>query len=112
MGMISYKGLHTSGITINSITKPKHHAIPSMGNTDSMPVVSQLKLAVQAVGGGPEGAKRTQKNFLRGCPVISQGTSLLQAIGGDNEAAEETQKYFLKGMEKVANSTPGLGHTI
>ena len=43
-----------------------------MGNTDSIPVVSQTKSIVQAISGDTEGAARTQENFLKRCPVVSQ----------------------------------------
>lgn len=45
-----------------------------MGNTDSIPVVSQTKSFVQWVGGNAEGALVTQKNFAykNTFPVISQ----------------------------------------
>src|SRR4051812_31348049 len=77
-----------------------------MGNVDSVPVVSQLKSAVQAIGGDLEGAERTQQNFVKvldRMPVASQIKSAVQAIAGDEEGARRTQETFL-------NSTPVVGH--
>lgn len=54
-----------------------------MGSVDSIPVISQVKSAVQAIAGDTAGAKKTQENFLNGCPVVSQVKSLVQVIGHD-----------------------------
>ena len=71
-----------------------------MGNTDSLPVISQAKSAVQAIAGDSEGALQTQKNFVKGCPVISQGVALGAAIAGHTEYAKETQIYFGKKFDE------------
>ena len=51
-----------------------------MGNTDSIPVVSQVKSLVQVIGGDEEGALKTQENFQRTGPIASQINSLVHHI--------------------------------
>ena len=65
---------------------------------DSIPIVSQLKSAVEAgVFGDCAAAERTQINFSRRCPVVSQARSAVEAgIFGDCEAATLTQIDFLQ----------------
>lgn len=78
---------------------------------DSIPLISQIKSAVQAISGDTEGAKKTQENFLNQAPIISQAKSLGEAIAGDEEAARNTQKQFLNEfIEPVADNTPIVGH--
>ena len=48
-----------------------------MGNTDSIPIVSQIKSLVQVASGDAEAAKQTQENFVRLAPVVSQVNSLV-----------------------------------
>ena len=43
-----------------------------MGNTDSIPVVSQVKSLVQVIAGDQEAAKKTQENFIRTGIIASQ----------------------------------------
>ena len=81
-----------------------------MGNTDSVPVVSQAKSVVQLVCGDTEAAAQTQKNFARGCPGVSQIVSVGQLIAGDTDGALETQKYCVKGLSNVVDSVPLVGH--
>ena len=81
-----------------------------MGNTDSIPVVSQTKSLVQAIAGDEEGARRTQENFSRQCPIVSQARSLVEVSMGDEEAARETQRQFGQGMVDLVDRTPGIGH--
>ena len=52
----------------------------SMGNTDSIPVVSQVKSLVQVIGGDEKGALKTQENFQRTGPIASQINSLVHHI--------------------------------
>ena len=52
-----------------------------MGNTDSIPVISQVKSLVQVASGDELGAKTTQQNFLRTGPIASQVYSAVLAIG-------------------------------
>ena len=51
-----------------------------MGNTDSIPVISQVKSLVQVASGDPYGAKRTQEKFLRTGPIFSQAYSFGLAV--------------------------------
>ena len=81
-----------------------------MGATDSIPVVSQTKSAVQCVWGDEEGARETQENFLNTCPVVSQGKSAYEWWYGDSEAARETQLKFVRGASNFADGIPGVGH--
>ena len=81
-----------------------------MGSTDSMPLVSQTKSAVQYVAGDKKGAEETQKNFLNTCLFISQGKSAYHWYKGDNEAAKETQKNFVQNMSNLADGIPVVGH--
>lgn len=62
---------------------------------DGIPIISQIKSLVQAIGGDMVGARRTQENFLKQMPVVSQVTSAVQAATGDLKGAEDTQKQFL-----------------
>lgn len=85
------------------------HGRPSFW--DSLPVISQIKSAVQAIGGDSEGARRTQENFLNQMPVLSQLKSAVQAASGDNEGARKTQEQFLhEYIEPIADNTPVIGH--
>ena len=52
----------------------------SMGNIDSIPVVSQAKSLVQVIGGDERGALKTQENFQRTGPIASQINSLVHHI--------------------------------
>jgi len=83
-----------------------------MGNTDSVPVISQFKSLVQYASGDAGGALVTQQNFAYNntFPVISQIASAGYAIGGDMERAENLQKKFAKDMERVIDSIPVAGH--
>lgn len=51
-----------------------------MGNTDSIPVVSQVKSLVLVIGGQPEEAKEVQENFVRTGIIASQINSLRYSI--------------------------------
>lgn len=81
-----------------------------MGNTDSVPIISQTKSLVQALCSDNEGAKRTQINFTKSCPLVSQTRSLIEHLAGDDIAALDTQLVFVEGMNKLANSLPIVGH--
>ncbi|CAE8648831.1 unnamed protein product [Polarella glacialis] len=74
-----------------------------MGNAESMPVVSQLKSAVQAAQGDLAGAEETQQRFIRQCPVVSQVTSAVQASMGDLRAAEDTQRQFAANLPDLGD---------
>lgn len=78
---------------------------------DGIPIISQVKSAVQAISGDTEGAKKTQENFVNQAPVISQIKSAVESASGDNEAAKKTQEQFLhEFIEPVADNTPVVGH--
>ncbi|CAG7678979.1 unnamed protein product [Allacma fusca] len=83
-----------------------------MGNTDSVPVVSQMKSLVQYIGGDSAAALSTQQNFAYNntFPVISQIASAGYAIGGDLGRAKNLQEKFAKDMESVIDSIPVAGH--
>jgi len=83
-----------------------------MGNTDSIPVVSQLKSLIQYASGDAAGALKTQESFAYNntFPVISQIASAGYAIGGDTERAKDLQIQFAKDMERVIASIPVAGH--
>lgn len=77
---------------------------------DWIPVVSQVKSAVQAVSGDPEGALKTQENFSKQCPVVSQVRSAVEATRGDLNAARQTQLEFVSLVSNMVNSVPVIGH--
>ncbi|KAL3837645.1 hypothetical protein ACJMK2_022991 [Sinanodonta woodiana] len=77
---------------------------------DAVPLFSQIKSFAQWASGNSEGARETQKNFLKMCPVVSQRTSLVQAIAGDWEGARETQIQFLMFVDGMVDSVPVVGH--
>jgi hypothetical protein len=83
-----------------------------MGNTDSTPFLSQAKSLVQLASGNPEGALRTQENFVADntFPVLSQISSLGLTISGYPEKALDLQKQFASDLEKVVDSIPLAGH--
>ena len=54
-----------------------------MGNIDSVLGYSQVKSLVQVIKGDVNGARETQKRFLRMTPVVSQFNSLGHIIAGN-----------------------------
>ena len=80
-----------------------------MGNVNAVPVVSQVKSAIQASCGDMEGALQTQEDFSKQCVVVSQVRSAVEATF-DPEAACRTQLEFLDNLENVADATPIVGH--
>lgn len=80
-----------------------------MGNVNAIPVVSQVKSAVQAIGGDSDGALKTQEEFSKQCPGVSQVRSAVEATY-DAEAALRTQMEFVNNLESVADGTPVIGH--
>ncbi|KAJ3129052.1 hypothetical protein HK098_002644 [Nowakowskiella sp. JEL0407] len=78
---------------------------------DWIPVVSQVKSAVQALSGDTEGAKQTQENFIKRCPIISQCNSAVHLALGDTKTATEVQQSFLtEFLDPAVSSLPVLGH--
>jgi hypothetical protein len=83
-----------------------------MGNTDSVPIVSQAKSAVQFSMGDTPGARATQNNFFMNntFPILSQAASLGYAAAGNNEKALDLQAKFAEDMGTVIDSIPVAGH--
>ncbi|XP_037052470.1 uncharacterized protein LOC119086000 [Bradysia coprophila] len=81
-----------------------------MGNTDSIPIVSQVKSGVQLVCGDAKGAAATQERFFHECPIVSQATSVGYLIAGNTKDAIKTQKRCGKGLLSVADGIPVVGH--
>jgi hypothetical protein len=83
-----------------------------MGNTDSIPVISQFKSLGQVIGGDSEGAKETQENFFyrNTFPVLSQLVSAGHAIAGDLQTAEDVQIQFALDTERAVDAIPIVGH--
>eukprot|EP01041_Mallomonas_annulata_P004787 gene4787-9541_t len=65
-----------------------------MGNINSIPVISQIKSAVEASYGDMESACRTQVEFSKTCPVVSQFRSLVEVSCGNPDEALKTQMEF------------------
>ena len=68
-----------------------------MGNINTVPVISQIKSAVEACHGDIDSALRTQEEFSRKCLEVSQLRSVVEASFGDHSSALQTQKQFLEG---------------
>ena len=51
-----------------------------MGNTASIPVISQVESLVQVIKGDVEGARRTQEVFLRTAPIAAQVSSVVYLV--------------------------------
>lgn len=81
-----------------------------MGNTDSIPIVSQAKSVVQLACGDMDGAAQTQENFVKECPGVSQVTSTVQLIAGNADGALETQMRCGKAMSNMVDGIPVAGH--
>jgi len=61
----------------------------------SIPIVSQVKSAVQACKGDMKGALITQENFSKRCVLVSQVQSAVEAAVVSCEEAEKTQREFI-----------------
>ena len=72
---------------------PQCLIICRMGNTDSIPVVSQVKSLVQVIAGDEDGARKTQENFIRTGIVASQVRISFALF--DSSAAFFTCTFFL-----------------
>jgi len=77
---------------------------------DSIPIVSQVKSAVQAIGGDSNGARQTQENFSRGFPLVAPVRAVVEHASGNHEEAKKTWSYLGKNYEGWVDGTPGLGH--
>ena len=73
---------------------------------DALPVVSQVKSAVQWLWGDSEGAYETQVNFTKKFPVVSQVRSAGFALVGNQKEARKTQMEFLGNLDGI----PVVGH--
>jgi len=92
------------------LVDPDRSRHPPTSMADFLPVVSQIKSAVQAVTGDKEGAVQTQYNFSRQCPVISQVRSLGELAFVSSAAAWQTQVEQGRVLNGLANGIPILGH--
>lgn len=81
-----------------------------MGNTNSIPAVSQVKSLTQVCVGDAKGAKETKEAFSKQCIGVSQVRSLVESASGNNDAARRTQEEFVHGLEDMADGTPVVGH--
>ena len=77
-----------------------------MGNTDSIPVVSQIKSLDLVIRGHTQEAQRVQEHFVRTGIIASQINSLRCSIAGDNAEALKIQEEFVKDIEIA----PIIGH--
>ena len=77
-----------------------------MGNTDSIPVVSQVKSLVLVIAGQIEEAEEVQKKFVRTGIIASQINSLHCSVAGDNAEALKIQEEFVEDIEIA----PIIGH--
>ena len=78
---------------------------------DWLPVVSTTEIRrAKRHSETPEGARKTQMNFVRQCPVISQSYALGVYLAGDEKEAQRSQTEFLSTMSGVVDSLPVVGH--
>lgn len=83
-----------------------------MGNTNSIPIISQVKSLVQVIRGDAAAAKRTQEEFARKGLLVSQLHSLGHSIAGNNHEARKIQEEFGKSTKALLDDIPVVGHTI
>ncbi|GMT25480.1 hypothetical protein PFISCL1PPCAC_16777, partial [Pristionchus fissidentatus] len=82
-----------------------------MGNTNTLPVISQTKSLVQLATGDKEGARATQEKFFHECPIVAQATSAVEyVIDRDGERAKETNLRSAKVISNFADGIPVVGH--
>ncbi|GMS96339.1 hypothetical protein PENTCL1PPCAC_18514 [Pristionchus entomophagus] len=82
-----------------------------MGNTNTLPVISQTKSLVQLATGDKEGARATQEKFFHECPIVAQATSAVEyAIDRDVERLAETNKRSVKVLSNFTDGIPVVGH--
>ena len=73
---------------------------------DYIPIISQVKSAVQAICGDEEGARKTQHKFTKSFPGISQVRGVVELAMGREEEAIDTFKAggaFLDGIPVVGH---------
>ena len=73
----------------------------SMGNGNSVPIISQVKSAIQAIAGDTKGALETQEDFSKKCILVSQIRSLVELSLGDPQAALNTQISYAKDIDAI-----------
>ena len=73
---------------------------------DYLPIVSQLKSAIQAICGDTKGARKTQDNFTKSFPLISQFRAARELYKGEKGAAMDT---FMGGIT-IIDGIPVVGH--
>jgi len=83
-----------------------------MGNTDSIPVVSQVKSLVQKINGDDSGARKTQENFIRTGIIASQVNSAILALQGHPEEARKVQEEFGEEALGTLEGLPVIGHAM
>lgn len=71
---------------------------------NSIPLISQIKSAVEAASGNMAAAEHTQQEFSKRCIIVSQARSAVEAVCGNPQAALETQQVFASGID----GWPGL----
>jgi hypothetical protein len=86
-------------MSIDIFENPSWGEEKKMGNINTVPVISQIKSAVEACSGDLEAALETQEEFSRKCIVVSQIRSAVEAGLGDCEAAFETQVLFASEID-------------
>jgi hypothetical protein len=72
-----------------------------MGNVNTIPVVSQIKSAMEAIKGNLDAASETQEEFSKKCIIVSQVRSAVEACCGDFDAATKTQIEFASQIDAV-----------
>lgn len=77
-----------------------------MNTFDGIPILSQIKSAIQAAAGDLKGASITQDNFSKKCIVVSQLRSAVESgIFQDHQAATNTQLEFINGRNLASQGT-------
>ncbi|GMT11644.1 hypothetical protein PFISCL1PPCAC_2941, partial [Pristionchus fissidentatus] len=82
-----------------------------MGNTNTVPVISQTKSLVQFITGDKNGARDTQEKFLHECPLVAQATSIVELVADKNrEKFKDTNLRTIRVLSNVADGIPIVGH--
>lgn len=81
-----------------------------MGNTNTIPVVSQIKSTVQLITGDVHGAAETQEKFFHEGIGVSQLTAGVYLLTGDDKKAGETFDRGINTLSSTADGIPVVGH--
>ncbi|GMR59413.1 hypothetical protein PMAYCL1PPCAC_29608, partial [Pristionchus mayeri] len=82
-----------------------------MGNTNTVPLISQTKSLVQFITGDKDGARDTQEKFLHECPIVAQATSIVELVADKNkEKFKDTNMRTVRILSNVADGIPIVGH--